>query len=727
MIGEKFKRFAILLFSVSLLVPFINRPAYAVDSGATNPNSKQTDQIIVKLKSPTTRNEIAGYHIADNPTEKNPSIVSVEVPDKENVARAVKKINSTKNVEYAEPDFKLKLNSIPNDPLYSKQWFHKVIKTDEAWEITKGSPNLIVAVIDDGINPNQPDLKSQIVSPYVLNNNTDQYKDMGVHGTHVSGIIAAASDNSIGGSGIAPNVKIMPINVFTGDKNGEFAYISDIIKGIQYAINHGAKIINMSLGDYEYSQALNDAIQEAYKKGLIIVAAAGNDDTSNRTYPAAYDHVISVASTNIKDQISSYSNFGDRIDISAPGENILSTLPNGFGYMSGTSMAAPVVSGVAALVWSNNPNLSNVQVMNNLLLSADDLGGYGKDPVFGWGRVNAAKALRIKSLPKPFINTLSDRDIIITGKGSGEIQTGQIIVSNGKGIIGKASLSGNPNFSVTIPKQKAGTKLSVQLIVSENSRSMPTTITVTDRTPPPVPSVNKIGDSTSVITGKAEPNSSITIWLGTKMIGKGITNSKGVFSVKIKPQKAGAVLSIICTDQSKNSCLPVKVVVKDKTAPKAPKVYPVSNLDSRIKGVAEANSTIIIKVGKKVIGVGKVKNNQQFNIKIPKQNGKTKLSIAAIDLAKNKSDSVIITVLDKNPPKKPIIFPITSKSTSVAGKTEAFAKVVVKSTKSELGEGRANSKGFFSVKVKRQKRNSSIYVNVYDQSGNRSVASVRVQ
>jgi subtilisin family serine protease len=714
-----------IFVTLSLVVPLSSKPIYATNDGVKEIG--KTNQIIVKLKRPTQKTKIGDFKVVENDVGNNSSLVSVEVPEKENVKNVVKEINSREEVEYAEPDYKVKVNSIPNDPLYQRQWFHQVIKSEEAWNITKGSSNVIVAVIDDGIDLEHKDLSSQIVSPYDIYNDTDKYINVGEHGTHVAGIIAASTNNLTGGSGVAPNVKIMPINVFNVDKNGEEgAYISDIIRGIYYAINHGAKIISMSLGEYYKSIALNFAIQDAYERGLVIVAAAGNDHSSDKCYPASYDHVISVASTDFNDKISSYSNYGDSIDISAPGSDILSTLPDDeYGTMSGTSMATPMVSGVAALIWSLHPNFTNYQVINYLLNSTDDLGAYGKDTIFGWGRVNAVKALKLSLLNKPILNSFSDKDNYLNGKVT--IKSGQVIVSNGLGVIGRSDLNGTDTFSIKIPGQKAGTILNIQVVESEYKRSAPATLKVLDRTPPQFPVIDEIGDSTSVVKGKAEPLSKISIWIGKTKLGEALADSKGAFSLKITPQKTGSTISIIVSDQSGNKSKPLKITVKDKTAPKLTKVDPVSNLDKTIKGVAETSSTIIIYAGSKKIGVTTVSKNKQFIVKIPKQKQFTRLSIVVIDRADNKSKPFFITVLDRIPPTKPIVYPIYDWNTTVKGKTEALAKVVLKSGKINLGEAKTNSKGYYSVKIKRQQVGTSIYIYAYDKSGNKSGVTTKVR
>ena len=189
-------------------------------------------------------------------------------------------------------------------------------------------------------------------------------------------------NNSTYGSGVAPDSQLVLIDVFETDR----AYTSDIITGIYIAVVVDADIINMSLGGYYYNSSFDAAVQYAHNNGLVIVAAAGNDAVNIPMYPASYNNVISVGSTDNYDSRSYFSNYGTTIDIVAPGSNIWSTLPYGkFGGMSGTSMASPIVAGVAALIKSNEPNLSNIEIENRLIETAVDLGGAGYDIYYGHG------------------------------------------------------------------------------------------------------------------------------------------------------------------------------------------------------------------------------------------------------------------------------------------------------------------------------------------------------
>ncbi|MBT2756694.1 S8 family serine peptidase [Mesobacillus foraminis] len=320
------------------------------------------------------------------------SLISVpKGTDLEGVAKALLK---NKEIVYVEPNYRVETQYTPSDPGYSKQWYLKKIQAPKAWDQSKGSSSITVAVIDAGVQTSHPDLKGRIVSPYnaVTGGSTFTPDD---HGTHVAGTIAA-SINKSGVAGVAPNVKIMPINVFSGEYGSTYA----VIDGIYYAADHNANVINMSLGGYSYSYSLEYAIAYARSKGVLVVAAAGNDDTSQYTYPAALPNVIGVSATDSRDRITDFSNYGNYIDFAAPGEDIYSTVTGSkYQYMDGTSMASPVVSGVAALILSKNPLLSPSEVESIMKSSAADLGNSGWDYYYGYGRVDANKALQKTSSP----------------------------------------------------------------------------------------------------------------------------------------------------------------------------------------------------------------------------------------------------------------------------------------------------------------------------------------
>lgn len=303
---------------------------------------------------------------------------------------------------FVEPSSTYQAFMVPNDTYWSLQWGPQKIQADYAWNITTGSKTVLVCVIDTGIDYNHPDLKANYV-PLGYNwvsNNSDVLDDFG-HGTHCAGIIAAVINNGIGIAGLA-QVRIMAEKGL--DANG-MGYDFNLANAIINATDAGANIISMSWGGSSPSTVLEDALKYAYDHGVLLVAAAGNSGSSQKSYPAAYPEVIAVTATDSSDQLAYFSSYGDWVELAAPGVDIYSTMPTyhvtmndmgysmNYSYMSGTSMACPCVAGVAALIESEFPTLSRDAVRLRLRDTADHLGTPGFNIYYGYGRVNAFKAL----------------------------------------------------------------------------------------------------------------------------------------------------------------------------------------------------------------------------------------------------------------------------------------------------------------------------------------------
>lgn len=305
------------------------------------------------------------------------------------------------NTEYAEPHYLYLTNEtsdgiVPNDALYSEyQWNLPSIETEKGWNVSKGDDQVIVAVLDTGVQSNHPDLKGKIITGINLIDEEAEPDDDVGHGTHVSGIIGATVNNGEGVAGLSWYNKIMPIKVL--DSSGAGSTYS-VAQGIIWAVDHGAKVINMSLGNYAEADFLHDAIKYAYERDVVMIAASGNDNTERPGYPAAYPEVFAVAATNSNKEKASFSNYGNYIDVAAPGDSIASTYPGSqYAALSGTSMASPHVAALAGLIRSVNPELTNVEVMEIMRKSANDLGAKGKDDYFGYGEIDVDKALRAAS------------------------------------------------------------------------------------------------------------------------------------------------------------------------------------------------------------------------------------------------------------------------------------------------------------------------------------------
>lgn len=357
--------------------------------------AEETDRVMVKMeKQDATALRAADISVLES--VEDGGVVTVEVPSGKSLASFVEEVKKIEGVESVEPDHLIKLDYVPNDPYVSIQYHHDRIGTEKAWNLTKGSSDVLIAVIDGGFDVNHSELVDQISYAYSTVTDSSTGVRIGEHGTHVAGIIGSSMDNNRFGTGVAPNTDLLLIDVFGPSS----AYTSDVIEGIYLAVDAGADIINMSLGNYNYSYNLDKAVQYAHANGAVIVAASGNDDTDLSHYPSSLDNVIAVGATDSYDDITDYSNYGNDQDLVAPGTDIYSTLPyEQFDKMTGTSMAAPVVSGVAALILANEPYLTNVEIEERLFSTAEDLWMPGKDIFFGHGLVNAEAALMANENP----------------------------------------------------------------------------------------------------------------------------------------------------------------------------------------------------------------------------------------------------------------------------------------------------------------------------------------
>ncbi|MDD5258569.1 MAG: S8 family serine peptidase [bacterium] len=362
---------------------------------------------------------------------------TVSVKDGQDLQDTLDACTGSSLVEYAEPIYIYSIAAVPNDPYYSSsgtwgqqyddQWGLKNIQSERAWNISRGNSDAIVAVIDTGVDSTHPDLSANIWSNpgeipgngidddnngYIddtmgwdfIDNNNDPMDTHG-HGTHLSGIIAAVGNNGQGITGVCWQAKIMVIKGLTDSGTGASDQLAQAIK---YAVDNGAKVINLSWGGYGTSLLIQDALMYAYDHNCVIVAAAGNNNTNaEKFFPGNYSQAITVAACNANDVRASFSNYGPNVDVTAPGVDILSLKAKGtdmcrtevnivggeYYRASGTSMATPFVSGLAALIIASDRSLTNLEIEAKIIASCEDLGSSGKDDYYGYGRINAAQAM----------------------------------------------------------------------------------------------------------------------------------------------------------------------------------------------------------------------------------------------------------------------------------------------------------------------------------------------
>lgn len=277
----------------------------------------------------------------------------------------------------------------PDDTYYTAQWGLPRGGVPAAWALSSGA-GVTVAVVDTGVDATHPDLQGQLLPGYdFLNDDADPDDDHG-HGTRMSGIVGAACNNGEGVCGVAPDAMIMPIKSLDAQGYGPYSAVAN---GIVYAVDHGARVVNLSLVGTAPSSILQAAVDYAVAHDVIVVAAAGNYGTDAPGYPAAAPGAVAVAAINDADGHPSFSNYGPWVSIAAPGVEIVTTSPDGYAASTGTSPAAAFSSGVFALLLAANPTMNRADAVQRVQAGAVDLGGNGWDPYFGWGRVDAYGAL----------------------------------------------------------------------------------------------------------------------------------------------------------------------------------------------------------------------------------------------------------------------------------------------------------------------------------------------
>lgn len=370
------------------------------------------------------------------------------------------KLKNDKNIEWAEPRFVYETTYTPNDPSYpSQQYGLTKIQAELAWDISKGDTSIVIGIIDTGVDWDHPDLAANIFRNWneIPDNgidddgngyiddirgwdfgglvgipDNDPVEDKPEHGTHVAGIASAVTDNGVGVASIGFNSKILPVKTAQDDQRNSQgqAYIVYGFEGIVYASDNGAKVINCSWGGGGFSMFGQAVIDYAISKGSLVVAAAGNSNSIEEFYPAAYKGVFSVASTTSTDAKSSFSNYGRYIDVSAPGSSIYNTYQNDtYATLSGTSMASPLVAGLAALTFAQFPAYNPIQIGQQIRVNSDDLNTINPSYVdlLGYGRINAYRTLSN-------VNSKSVRAVEVTfsdeapgGNGDGIFQPNETV------------------------------------------------------------------------------------------------------------------------------------------------------------------------------------------------------------------------------------------------------------------------------------------------------------
>src|ERR1051326_910456 len=398
-------------------------------------------QILVKPRTRLTDADFSKrlvFHTATHrKTLEHINVHVLNVPEDQTEA-VLNALRNDPEIEFAERDGIARAAFLPNDAYVvpGNEWHLQKIQAPQAWDYTAGAADTIIAILDSGVNAEHPDLFGRILPGYdFISDDSDPSDDFG-HGTAVAGTAVAAGNNSIGVAGVAFGCVVLPVKVV--DSSG-FASYSCVAEGIKYAVDGGARVINLSIAGDTASATLQSAIDSAWSNTVVVVAAAGNNGDSSPQYPAACAHVVAVSATEPDDSLASFSSYGNFVALSAPGDNIWTTqrdLSNPYGAWRGTSFASPIVASAAALIAAANPTLSNTQIVSLLETGTDDLGIPGYDSSFGFGRVNVFRAVDLASSePGAVVGPGSNTNAPPTAPGTNSNSTGTAsiqIIGSGK-------------------------------------------------------------------------------------------------------------------------------------------------------------------------------------------------------------------------------------------------------------------------------------------------------
>ena len=415
-----FKVMFLAVFLSFLLMPFYPLTACGDEAGKTVKDTIANfvkNEVIVKFKDYVTEEDKSKLHkrlgIKSFFKSYGNQYHKIRCKDGD-VKRMIGAYSRAAVVEFAEPNYIYKALFTPNDESFDLQWNMEQINCESAWDVSSGN-GIVVAVVDSGVNTNGVDgFTWEVIQGRDFANGDDDSTDDNGHGTHVAGTIGQATNNNVGVAGVAFNATIMAVKVLGRRGIGDIAAIAD---GVRWAVDNGAHVINLSVGGNGRSRVLETAVNDAHSNGVVLVAAAGNE-SGNVVFPAAFENVIAVGSVRFDERLSFFSNFGPEIDIVAPGGD-LNVDQNDDGFddgilqetfrrgrffrrnnemwdlfsFQGTSFSCPHVSGVAALILSNDPSLTPDEVKERMTSTAKDLGREGKDNIFGWGLLDAEASL----------------------------------------------------------------------------------------------------------------------------------------------------------------------------------------------------------------------------------------------------------------------------------------------------------------------------------------------
>ena len=416
-----------LVVGVILVSLFLGLARAHADS---NPPTFVPDQILVKFQPGTPASEMARAHASAQSVIRDEipqiGVQIIGLPPGLSVGQAIGFYEHNPNVEFVEPDYYVEPVLVPNDPWYQNwQIGLQLMGAPEAWDITTGISSVMIAVLDTGVDFDHPDLQGRLLAGWDFAENDADPTDAHGHGTHVIGVLGAATNNGEGIAGVSWQNPVLCVRI--AGYSGTTTW-SKIAQGITYATDAGARAINISFAGTGYSSSVASAVEYAWGKGSVTVAAAGNSAASIPYYPAALPHVVGVSGIDGRDQLEQYSNYGPWIDVCARAGSMTTSLGGNYNGIGGTSISAPFVTGLFGLVFSADPHLTPQQGVDIVCGTAIDLGEPGFDEYYGWGKIDLYEAVLAAAEAADGTDTTPPTASIISPSG-GDALSGTVTVT----------------------------------------------------------------------------------------------------------------------------------------------------------------------------------------------------------------------------------------------------------------------------------------------------------
>lgn len=701
------------------------------------------------------KNEEGKQKVLGDAEDVNEVLHNVEMVEASLTEQQLAELKKDPNIEFIdtkEAPMTLADLDMPVEPKLVPTWNLSLINTPVAWRNGIFGNKIKVAVIDTGINliDDLPNIAGRISFvrdlPETVIKESDNVDRGGIrengHGTSVAAVIGAKvggylKDNKTSDViGVAPNVQLYSLKYADGTTSGT---TTEIVKSIDWAIANKMDIINISSGLYIDVPALRNAVQKAYNAGILIVASAGNDGNHrNVTYPARYSQVIAVSAISAKQKISYFSNTGSSMNLTAPGEAVPTVNKDGkLIYASGTSYAAPHVTGILALLKQQYPFLSAKELRAKLdeTATAIDLGIAGVDNLYGKGLVQYPQAEDsvIEDLVDPQIEKVTDHTATVSFSLPNDMNSEKVAIYLDDKLI-KTTTS--RKYSIKKLQSSKDYKITLKVVSQDGRASNGIDLqihTLKDITPPA--EVTKLVASLIQINAvtvnwkkpSTEDFKQSNIYVNNKKVG---STKDSTYTIRHLNPNQTYKIEVKTEDEAKNISQGIALTIPTpaKKVLHSPSVKKVSDRTTNISGTAEANTTFLIYKGNKKIAQASVQSNGSYIAAIKKQVAHSKLSVYITDKQGNTSQVKRLTVIDKTAPTKPKVNKVTSNSTIITGTAEPYATIRMLNGKIIIAKTEVNSSGKFTLKVKKLKKNSTISFYAIDQANNQSKSTlVKVQ